>query len=265
VASTANIPGPRFSGVSWTDSSGNFWLFGGDAPAVDFANQFLNDLWKYNGGQWTWMSGSSTAGQPGIYGTLGTAASTNVPGARVDSTGCADASGDLWLFGGAGYDSQGTDAFLNDLWKYSAGQWTWMAGPDISDPVTELPAYGTQGTPSATNVPGGRYGSVCWADKAGNVWLFGGYAWDSAGNFGQINDFWKFSAGQWTWVSGANVANAPGIYGTQGTSSPSNSPGGRLYAVALTDSSGAFWLFGGGGVDSSGTSGLLNDLWKYDP
>ena len=30
-----------------------------------------------------------------------------------------DASGNLWLFGGDGYDSVGTqDEYLNDLWKY---------------------------------------------------------------------------------------------------------------------------------------------------
>jgi N-acetylneuraminic acid mutarotase len=266
VASSSNIPGARFSAVSWTDRSGNFWLFGGDGPTVGGVNQLLNDLWKYNAGEWTWMSGSSTSGQPGIYGTQGTAASTNAPGARVDSTGCADASGNLWLFGGVGFDSQGaSQSFLNDLWKYSAGKWTWMSGPSVSNPVSQLPTYGTQGTSSATNVPGGRYSSVCWADASGNVWLFGGDGYDSTGNFGDLNDFWKFSAGQWTWVSGANVVNESGIYGTQGTPSPGNFPGARMNPVALTDSFGNFWLFGGGGIDSSGTAGYLNDLWAYQP
>lgn len=39
-----------------------------------------------------------------------------------------DSGGNLWLFGGIGYDltagSRG-DEPLNDLWKYSNGQWTW--------------------------------------------------------------------------------------------------------------------------------------------
>jgi hypothetical protein len=106
---------------------------------------------------------------------------------------------------------------------------------------------------------------VCWADASGNVWLFGGDGYDSTGNFGDLNDFWKFSAGQWTWVSGANVVNESGIYGTQGTPSPGNFPGARMNPVALTDSFGNFWLFGGGGIDSSGTAGYLNDLWAYQP
>jgi hypothetical protein len=41
-------------------------------------------------------------------------------------------------------------------------------------------------------------------------------------------------------------------------------PGGK--AVAWTDSSGNFWLFGGDGYDSAAVSdGLLNDLWRYQP
>ena len=34
-------------------------------------------------GKWTWVSGSNTANQAGIYGTRGTAAPSNVPGARM--------------------------------------------------------------------------------------------------------------------------------------------------------------------------------------
>jgi hypothetical protein len=31
------------------------------------------------------------------------------------------------------------------------------------------------------------------------------------------------------------------------------------------DASGNFWLFGGLGMDSTGTLGYLNDLWKFEP
>jgi len=30
----------------------------------------------------------------------------------------SDASGNLWLFGGEGFDSTGTEGTLNDLWEY---------------------------------------------------------------------------------------------------------------------------------------------------
>src|SRR5580698_4686755 len=51
-----NIPGGRFDAVSWTDSSGNFWLFGGDGYDGAGNNGGLNDLWEFNPStnRWTW-------------------------------------------------------------------------------------------------------------------------------------------------------------------------------------------------------------------
>jgi hypothetical protein len=76
--------------------------------------------------QWTWVSGSNLANQPGIYGSLGTPASSDVPGTRWAALGWTDARGNLWFFGGNGYGSTRTDDILNDLWEYSAGEWTWI-------------------------------------------------------------------------------------------------------------------------------------------
>jgi hypothetical protein len=33
--------------VSWTDQSGNFWLFGGLGISTNYGEQILNDLWEY--------------------------------------------------------------------------------------------------------------------------------------------------------------------------------------------------------------------------
>ena len=72
--------------------------------------------------EWTWMGGSSAVGrnggQSGVYGTLGTAASTNDPGGRFGAVSWIDASGNPWLFGGDGYDSTGAQGYLNDLWEF---------------------------------------------------------------------------------------------------------------------------------------------------
>ena len=70
-----------------------------------------------------------------------------------------------------------------------------------------------------------------------------------------LNDLWKYSNGEWAWISGNNTINAPGIYGTKGISSSSNYPGARDYAVGGIDSSGSFWLFGGFEYDSNGNFG----------
>ena len=83
VAATNNLPGGRFDAVSWTDSSGNFWLFGGtgEDSTGSGGGGYLNDLWEFNPatGEWTWESGSSTAGADGIYGTMGTPSKATHP------------------------------------------------------------------------------------------------------------------------------------------------------------------------------------------
>jgi hypothetical protein len=127
IASAANIPGGRFSGVTWKDASGKFWMFGGDGYDSADVNGYLSDLWKFDPtagavGEWTWMGGGNivgrTGGQAGVYGTLGTPGAANIPGGRFGSAGWVDASGNFWLIGGDGYDSIGNQGNLNDLWEY---------------------------------------------------------------------------------------------------------------------------------------------------
>jgi hypothetical protein len=107
MASTTNVPGAREQAVAWIDRAGQAWMFGGNG--VDSAGSVgpLNDLWVYTAGEWTWMNGSNTIGQQPSYGMLGTASTTNVPGARQGAVSMTDSAGDLWLFGGTGYDSAG--------------------------------------------------------------------------------------------------------------------------------------------------------------
>jgi N-acetylneuraminic acid mutarotase len=217
-------------------------------------------------GQWTWEGGLATDNATGVYGTQSAAATTNLPGARYESSSWTDSSGDFWLFGGYGYASAGALASLNDLWRYSpnTGLWTWVSGGNAGNAGG---AYGTQGTAAAGNVPGARYAASSWKDAAGNLWLYGGYGYDSTGALGALNDLWAFNpvSGQWTWVSGGNVVNVSGAYGTQGDAAPGNAPGARYSASAWIDAAGYMWLFGGYGYDATGALGALNDLWRYTP
>jgi hypothetical protein len=245
--------------ANWTDAAGNFWLFGGVGYDSTGTADYLNDLWKFSAGDWTWMSGSNLVDQPGTYGTQGTAAPGNVPGARLEADGWTDPSGNLWLFGGSpGPDGQ--FEIFNDLWKYSAGEWTWVGG---SNSIDEAGIYGTQGTAAAANIPGSRVSPATWTDASGILWLFGGDGYDSIGNVCVLSDLWKYRAGEWTWIDGSSLGCQPGIYGTLGTAAAGNIPGARYGAVTWADSSGNFWLFGGSGFDSTNTLGDLNDLWKY--
>jgi N-acetylneuraminic acid mutarotase len=276
VPAPDNMPGVRIGAVTWVDASGNFWLFGGFvySTALVSGQGNLNDLWKYDPGsrQWTWMSGAATVNAAGVYGTQGTAVSANVPGARQAAVPWTDGSGNLWLFGGLGYDSAGTTAsILNDLWRYgpATGQWTWMSGATTGNATG---VYGTQGVATSTNVPGARDVPVSWTDGSGNFWLFGGIGNDTTTIDSPLNDLWKYTpnTGQWTWMSGSSAARQAGVYGTQGVAAAGNAPGSRMSATSWIDSSGNLWLFGGSGQDARTpstifTSGPLNDLWKYSP
>src|SRR5215472_15970618 len=93
VATPSNVPGAREASVSWTDSQGNFWLFGGLYELPNAATGVRNDLWKFDGSNWTWMGGPDTPNQNGVYGTQGTPSPANVPGARTGAASCIDHGG----------------------------------------------------------------------------------------------------------------------------------------------------------------------------
>ncbi len=265
---TTNLPAARTGAISWV-SGGLFWLFGGaQLNSNGSLAAVFNDLWNYDPstGVWTWVGGSSTPNAAGTYGSQGTPAVGNVPGARTGASVWVDANGNFWLFGGLGLDQNGLSQRYNDLWEYNTGsmEWTWIGGSDQADSAG---LYGTLGSGAAGNGPGARASSVAWEDSAGNFWLFGGDGYDQAGNVGALNDLWEYnlSSGLWTWTDGSSSTAAGGIYGTQGTSTSSNVPGARQQAAAWRDGSGNFWLFGGYGYDSFGEQQDLNDLWVYTP
>jgi N-acetylneuraminic acid mutarotase len=231
--------------------------------------------------EWTWIGGSDTVGQPGIYGTMGTPAATNVPGSRVQATRWTDKNGNLWLLGGWGFDADGNLGDLNDLWKFNlaTNEWTWMNGSSVMacglDTCVGPGSYGTLGTPAPGNAPGGRRSAASWIDRSGNLWLFGGLYLDAnTEEEEEFNDLWEFNTAtnEWSWMGGSGApdvnAGYPGIYGTLGIPATSNIPGSRFGASYWTDSSGNFWLFGGFGMDSVGDPsdfGDLNDLWEFNP
>jgi N-acetylneuraminic acid mutarotase len=158
-------------------------------------------------------------------------------------------------------------AFLNAQLGPSA-QWTWVSGNSTTN---QHASYGTKGTASPANVPGGRSGSTTWTDPSGKLWLFGGLGLtDTGSTSGYLNDLWKFdpATSQWTWISGDSALNPAGVYGTKGTAAATNKPGGRHFGISWVDGSGNLWLLGGEGVDSRSYPsgfGLQNDLWKFNP
>lgn len=286
TASTLNTPGSLWLGTYWTDDNRNFWLFAGWGYAPGGGAAVANELWSFNlsNSEWTWVGGSPTfgyaGGVAGIYGTQGTPALGNFPGTRWADATWIDSNGNLWLFGGQGYDSTGSnEGILNDLWRFdpTTGEWTWMAGSstfncaDLPQKYCNQPGvYGTLFQPSATNIPGSRLQASSWNDNNGNFWLFGGEGFDSDSDWNYMNDLWEFSpsTNEWTWMSGTSntsTGRSGGVYGTMGTPSSANVPGFRDGAASWTDRNGNLWLWGGTGYDSNGVYGYENDLWKYQP
>ena len=217
--------------------------------------------------QWAWIRGSSAvpsnACEPGVYGTLGVAASGNQPGGREWAASWTDKAGKLWLYGGEGCTGiTGGGGWLNDLWEFDpiTHEWTWMSGSDILP--NQSPVYGTQGVFAATNSPGGRGNATTWTDRNGAFWLFGGFT-NAAG---WLNDLWEFdpASHKWAWISGTTADSAPGSYGSLGVEAASNLPPGRLNAVSWVDAGGNLWLFGGYGIKSGGYPLYFNDLWRYN-
>ena len=183
-------PGARNGHCLWVDAGQNIWVYGGqgyDNTSGDGV-VFLNDLWEYTSGTWTWKSGSKNGNNKGVYGTMGTQSSNNVPGSRYGASGMEDASGNFWVFGGLGFATSATsEGELNDLWSYDPAnnQWTWVGG---SNAIDASPNFGTQGVASSSG-PGGLQMASGWVDGTGNIWIMGG----SDVNNDDYNDLWEFT------------------------------------------------------------------------
>jgi hypothetical protein len=249
-----NQPGSRVNSMSWIDSKGNLWLFGGEGLATNGGGELnlCNDLWKWDGVNWTWMSGDSIINQTGNYGQKGVANSTNKPGGRSYATGWIDDNDNLWLYGGSGipigiFDPAGLH---NDLWKFDGDNWTWMGG-DSS--FNKKPNRGTIGKSSITNDPGARADSYCWKDTSNNVRLFGG----QFTQYRQYADFWQWDGKNWTWYAGDSLDYRAFNPGIKGIKSPENNPGivrGNIWV----DKNNTLWMFGGY------RTGRLNMLWRWE-
>lgn len=264
TANANNIPGSRYYAKFTKDPSGNLWMFGG----VGYSNNnsgYLNDLWKFDPStsNFTFMGGTTNVYGYSSAGSIGASSTSYYPGGRYHSGIAADASGNIWIFGGYGYTSN-NNGYLNDLWRFvpSTGVWTWVSG---SQNTYITGVYGTQGTASSSNYPGSRSSAFLSADNAGNLWLSPMYGYGS-NNSGYLNDLWSFNitTSQWTWVKGSSSPYNYGVYGTKGVPATSNVIGGRDANAAYTkDSQGNIWLFSGYAYGQS-TGGYFDDLWRFN-
>ncbi len=219
---------------------------------------------------WNWMDGSNasnTLGTPTPPPTPPiTALDSGTPGGRKYAATWADGSGNLWLFGGIGWDTTQTNEsiFMNDMWEFTGTQFYYGGFNTYWQQV-----QANNWTSMTAPLP--RWAAITWVDNAGKLRLFAGqYGTLGAGGIALMNDMWSFDTTTtppaWTQTAtNPNCGNnANGTYGTKGTPSLNNCPGGRWGGATTVDASGNLWVFGGFGYDSvSSTPGLLNDLWEY--
>ncbi len=231
VPSVNNKPGSRVNAKGWKDGTGKLWSY----------TTHGGEMWKYDPStsEWTCLQ----------FGFL-----TNSPNYRDGSANWEDLNGNFFLFGGNGRSSNGSQGYLNDLWKYepSLNQWTFVGG---SSSVNFTGQYGTQGTGSATNWPGSRQNSVGFIDQTGKFWLWGGNGYASSiQSSGSLNDLWKYdpASSQWTWVKGDKTHNVQVIYGSQGIAANTNKPGGSSNLKFGCVNNNDFWFIGN----------YNNELWK---
>jgi hypothetical protein len=72
------------------------------------------------------------------------------------------------------------------------------------------------------------------------------------------------STNVWTWVTGCDSHPVIGSSGTRLVPSASNAPGARETPSLHADSGGRLWLMLGNGYGAASTSGLFNDVWRFD-
>lgn len=257
VAGPFNTPGSRENAVTWTDSAGNQWLFGGRGFGPTFPTGILrvtvpvtlNDLWKRDKeNQWTWISGINEL----------------LPRTRQNAFSWTDAGNKLWMFGGTeSTDGVNVPGSTNDLWNYDISTNKWTTAGNSSTTAR----YGIKGQPAASNKPGIRENGISWTDKSGKLWMFGGGVYKLLNPSTDVNDVWNYdpSISQWTWVHGDSIAGRPGIYGRKGIADTANKPGARHGAASWSDGAGNVWMFGGSmSINKPNEpAAYLNDLWKY--
>lgn len=218
IPSSANKPGSRKSASIEVDSLNNVWIFGGTAygicplhSRIIESGGYVNDLWKLDGQNFTWITGSNVPSAPGNWGLKGIPNMNNTPSSRESAASWIDPQNNIWIFGGQGYDSSDSGNFylfgsclyqvglLNDLWKFNGVNWTWISGGNVKD---TLP-FGDQGVTNPAFYPGGRTSHALWGDILGNIWVFAGYGF--GGMYGLFIDASKLILKHLRWTTFGNL------------------------------------------------------------
>lgn len=258
-AAASNTPGP-IQHATCAYHNGKLYLFGGLGIDKQGKKGFLNNLWMWDGAQWTWLSGDAEVYASGTLGAKGEASAAALPRAQYRSSSIVDSDGNFWLYGGYGQFSPESSGYIDELWKWDGSQWTWTSG---SGNANQLAKYGNLNQTKPENSPGGRADTHIWYDQDGDLQVFAGELTSEVGGTQKLYaDIWEWDGKDWTWISG-DTTTVFARYNSLYTYDPTNRIGHRRDACYWQDTSGDVWVFGGVGWASI-SSGMLNDIWKWD-
>lgn len=263
VEDPANTPGARICGNMWVNST-HLYLFGGSFSG---AFQWQADFWRLNlsTGEWAHLAQQTGTNGGGSYGIQGVSNASNYPGKRYAGAYWTQDNNTFWMWGGEGTGENGSDHYLNDLWKYdvSTGNWTWMTGSKIGGAQAVL---GTKLVSDSANTPGGATVTSFAADPTGsNLYLLGGWGRASSGGEQHLNILYKYntSSNQWTWMAGNDGGGAQPAWGALDEPAASNNAGYRENGAMWAPETDKIYYFGGDSRDELTNTGRMSDLWRY--
>jgi hypothetical protein len=154
------FPGARRFPACWKDNNGHFWIYGGLG-----VGSHLGDTWRFDGVNWAFWGGSTSANAAPVYGTPKTFSFDYHPGGRQMSTVTTSGSA-AYLVGGFLIG-----ASSGDIWKFESDKgWAfWSGNIGMTNTVP-----GTIRVPSETNKLGSKTMTMTVVDEFDNLWIFGG-------------------------------------------------------------------------------------------
>jgi Galactose oxidase, central domain/Kelch motif len=183
-------PGSRNSHMFVQVDNSSLYIFAGyGCPAPGYSWGDLNDLWKFDitTNKFAYLKGTPFDRQYGSYGTINVPNSSNQPGTRENSFFTA-LNGNIYLYGGLGLTTSGTNGYLNDMWRFNPSDlmWTWISGSATINPPASYSPLGTYGT---SYTPGARAAGGLAPNSAGTELIFflGSRAFNS-----YVGDVWNF-------------------------------------------------------------------------
>jgi hypothetical protein len=275
VTSTVNHPYMAWTTYFPAGKDDHKYLFGGVSVDQNGTYGNTNILWKLNAAtQWTPLTGTLAVSatfnnSEATYGTKGAPSFSNSPPSLNGAyhvpwshNSCVSPNGDYWIYGGisTGWAEQ------DQLWKFNESNgWAVMSGHANSYNTNTYypPVYGTPGLESSSVNPGSLSSTMLFCANDGTVYLFGGV--NRTYNL-QYNSFFRFNPAtlKWSFIRGAQSAGNLGSFGSRGVTVNANVPSARQAAGHCVDGQGVLWMYGGTGIDASGTFGALSDMWKFD-